>query len=36
MADVLDTAAVLVVFGIIGILIGWLRLSRRFASGVSA
>jgi ABC-2 type transport system permease protein len=35
-ADVLSTAAVLMVFGIVGILIGWLRLSRRFASGVSA
>ena len=35
-ADVLGTAAVLMIFGMVGILIGWLRLSRRFASGVSA
>jgi ABC-2 type transport system permease protein len=35
-ADVLGTAAILMVFGIAGVLIGWLRLSRRFALGVSA
>jgi ABC-2 type transport system permease protein len=33
--DVLGTAAVLMIFGVVGIVIGWLRLSRRFASGVS-
>ena len=33
---VLAPSAILMVFGVIGIVIGWLRLSRRFASGVSA
>jgi ABC-2 type transport system permease protein len=34
-ADVLAPSAILMIFGVIGIVVGWLRLSRRFASGIS-